>query len=63
MDDERAVHRIDASWNEAWTGTDQVRFYKLDGDRLTISSAPAPDPYTGQEIVHRIAFERLRNPG
>ncbi len=62
VDDEKAVHHVDASWNEAWTGTDQVRFYKLDGDRLAISSAPAPDPYTGQEIVHRIAFERLRNP-
>ncbi len=63
VDDEKAVHHVDAAWNEAWTGTDQVRFYKLDGNRLAISGAPAPDPYTGQEIVHRIAFERLRNPG
>ncbi len=63
VDHEKAVHHVDASWNEAWTGTDQVRFYTLDGDRLTISGAPAPDPYTGQEIVHRIAFERLKGPG
>ena len=27
--------------NQAWTGTDQVRFYKLEGDKITISSAPS----------------------
>jgi hypothetical protein len=59
LDDEKAVHHVDASWNQAWTGTDQVRFYKLDGDRLTVTGAKAPDPYTGQEVVHRIEFQRL----
>ena len=60
LDDEKVVHHVDASWNQAWTGTDQVRFYKLQGDKLTISGAPAKDPYTGQEVIHRIEFERLR---
>jgi Lipocalin-like domain len=46
--DDRVVHHIDASWNQAWTGTDQVRFYKIDGDVLTITGAPAKDPTTGQ---------------
>src|SRR5690242_11333528 len=32
LDDEKAVHHVDASWNEGWTGTDQVRFYKLERD-------------------------------
>lgn len=60
VDGEKAVHHVDASWNQAWTGTDQVRFYKLEGDKLTISGAPARDPYTGQEVIHRIEFTRLR---
>jgi hypothetical protein len=60
VDAEKAVHHVDASWNEVWTGTDQVRFYKLDGDKLSITGARAPDPYTGQEIIHRIEFERVR---
>ena len=59
LDDEKAVHHVDASWNQAWTGTDQVRFYKLDGDRLTITGAPAKDPRTGQDIIYRIEFERV----
>lgn len=46
--------------NQTWTGTDQVRFYKLDGNTLTISGAPAPDPYTGRQVIHRIVFEKLR---
>jgi Lipocalin-like domain len=61
VDREKAVHHVDASWNQAWTGTDQVRFYSLDGDSLTISGAPAQDPHIGQEVIHRIAFERVRN--
>jgi hypothetical protein len=61
VDHEKAVHHVDASWNQTWTGTDQVRFYSLDGDSLTISGAPAQDPHIGQEVIHRIAFERVRN--
>jgi lipocalin-like protein len=60
VDDEKAVHHVDVSWNQAWTGTDQIRFYKLDGDRLTIRSAPAKDPHTGKEVIHRIEFARVR---
>jgi hypothetical protein len=61
LDDEKVVHHVDISWNQTWTGTDQVRFYRVDGDTLTISSAPAPDPYTGQEVVHRVVFRKLPN--
>lgn len=63
LDDEKAVHHVDASWNQAWTGTDQVRFYKLDGDRLTISGAPAKDPHTGQDIVYQIEFQKVLRSG
>jgi len=34
------VHHIDTSWNQAWTGTDQIRHFVLDGDTLTITTAP-----------------------
>lgn len=57
--EDKVIHHLDASWNERWTGTDQVRFYKLDGDTLTIDSAPAKDPHTGEEVIHRIAFRKL----
>jgi hypothetical protein len=60
VDDEKAIHHVEASWNQAMTGTDQVRFYKLEGDKLTIRSAPSTDPYTGKEVVHRIEFQRVQ---
>ena len=31
LDAEKVVHHVDISWNQAWTGTGQIRFYKLDG--------------------------------
>jgi Lipocalin-like domain len=59
VDHEKAVHHVDVSWNEAWTGTDQVRFYNLDGHRLTISGAPAKDPHTGADVIYRIEFQKV----
>jgi hypothetical protein len=34
----KVVHHVDISWNESWTGTDQIRFLKLQGDKLTINA-------------------------
>jgi len=45
VEGDRIIVKVDASWNEAWTETDQVRFYKLDGDRLDIVSAWLPHPF------------------
>lgn len=49
MDAEKVIHYVDISWNQAWTGTDQVRFYKLEGNILTITSAPNRNPVHGRE--------------
>jgi hypothetical protein len=45
----RVVHHIDVSWNQAWTGTDQVRFFELDGETLTITTAPYKSYHDGQD--------------
>jgi hypothetical protein len=34
------ITSVDVSWDEFRVGTDQVRFFKLDGDHLEIESAP-----------------------
>jgi hypothetical protein len=59
FDDEKVVHHVDASWNQTWTGTDQVRFHQMDGNTLTLTGAPATDPYTGQEVVYRMVFRKV----
>jgi len=49
MDAEKVIHHVDISWNQIWTGTDQVRFYKLEGNILTITSAPNRNPVDSRE--------------
>jgi hypothetical protein len=39
LDGNTITHHVDASWNEAWTGTRQKRFYKLEGSILTLTTA------------------------
>lgn len=54
----QVVHHVEASWNEAWTGTDLVRPFRLQGDDLTITGAPSKDPATGEDVIYRIVFRR-----
>ena len=47
-DGQMVVHHVDISWNQSWTGTDLMRLYKLDGNTLTITTAPAPSTIDGE---------------
>ena len=49
VDGEKVIHHVDISWNQSWTGTDQVRFYKLDGNTLTITTARAQSVFDNEE--------------
>ena len=59
MDAEKVIHHVDISWNQIWTGTDQVRFYKLEGNLLTITSAPNRNPVDGREGRSILVWERV----
>lgn len=53
------VTTVDASWNEAWNGTEQRRHYRIEGHRLFIESAPAPSiMFPGRVDFRRIVWER-----
>ena len=56
----QVIHRPDASWNETWTGTDQIREYKFDGERLMLATAPSPDPFTGKMSVRTLVWEKIK---
>ena len=58
VEPDRVVHRVDMSWNEAWSGTEQVRFCTIEGNILTYTTAPARNPLRGEEVVHEVIFER-----
>lgn len=62
LDGDKWITSVDVSWNSAYTGTEQVRFYKLDGNRLEVTGAWGPNPnLPGSPITRGIVlFERAK---
>ena len=60
VDGDTVTHHVDISWNENWTGTDQVRKVRLEGDRLYIASNPQPDGTDGQIVVGELVWEKIK---
>jgi lipocalin-like protein len=59
VDGNQFVTTVDIAWNEAWVGTDQVRFFRLEGDRLYIETPPTPNPEVrGQMMRGMLIWER-----
>lgn len=54
------THRVELSLFPIpnWVGTEQLRFAQLEGDRLTLSTAPSPAQ--GRRQVARPVWERVR---
>ena len=59
LGDKKVVHHIDISWNQGWTGTDQVRFFEMDGDRLTITTAPYRSYLDGREGRSILVWDKV----
>jgi hypothetical protein len=61
IDGNRVVHHIDASWNQAWTGTQQIRFFKLDGGTLTLTGAAGRRGFDGRIGTSTVVWERVES--
>jgi hypothetical protein len=55
---QRLIHHVDISWNEIWTGTDQVREFVFDGKVLSLKTPPTPSPVDGKVAVATLVWER-----
>jgi len=61
IDGDKFTTNVDLSWNEILTGTAQVRFFKLDGDKLSLRTAEQTSAvYPGKKVVGTLAWERER---
>jgi hypothetical protein len=59
VDGNEFVTTVEMSWNEAWNGTEQRRFWRIEEGKLFIESAPAPSPnFPGKMAVVRATWER-----
>lgn len=38
VEGDKWLTRVDVSWNPAWVGTEQTRFFRVDGERLQEST-------------------------
>jgi hypothetical protein len=59
VDGNKVTHHVVASWRPDWIGGDQIRFVELNGDKLTIKTAPVVSSLTGKQIVATLTFERV----
>ncbi len=58
----KVITEVEAAWNEAWVGTEQVRNIRFAGDRLYIESPPMPHPNMSDKTVRVIVvWQREKN--
>jgi len=59
FDGHTVKHHIDISWNQAWTGTTQIRDVQKDGDKLIYTTRPAPSPVDGKMNVVTLVWQKV----
>jgi hypothetical protein len=57
VDGDKWTTSPDVAWNEAWL-TNQVRTFRLDGNRLTVETAPALNPNFGKVVRVILVWQR-----
>jgi hypothetical protein len=59
FDGHTVKHHIDFSWNQAWTGTTQIRDVQKDGGKLIYTTRPAPSLVDGKMSVVTIVWQKF----
>ena len=49
IDGYKITHHIEASWNQAWSGTTQISQFNIDGKSLYIRTGSGKSPLTGRQ--------------
>jgi Lipocalin-like domain len=61
IEGDKFITKVDMSGNELLTGQDQIRFFKLEGDKLTIRTAEqVSSVFPGKRVVGSLTWERER---
>jgi hypothetical protein len=59
----KVTYHLEATWNESWTRSTQVRFWKVEGDLLTITTPEIVNPLTGKRSVFKLTFRKIGGRG
>jgi hypothetical protein len=57
----KVIHHVDISWNEIWTGTDQIRRFEVNGNTLTLTTR-ITDPASATVIHYAVMWEKVFSP-
>lgn len=60
IEGDKVSHHVDISWIESWTGSTQVRQFKIEGNSLRIHSVPARDPLDGRVSSATLVWTKVR---
>ena len=61
IEGDKFTTKVDISWNELLTGQDQVRFFKIEGDRLSLRTAEQVSAvYPGKKVIGTLTWQRER---
>jgi lipocalin-like protein len=61
LEEDRWITKVDIAWNESWFGTEQVRFYRLDGDTLTVTTPWLSSlNYEGRKVRGTLTWTKVR---
>ena len=55
----KVTYHVLTSWRPEWIGRDQIRYFEIDGTKLTIKTTPVTFSRTGQSIVATLTFDRV----
>jgi hypothetical protein len=59
FDGKVVTHHVDVSWNNNWTGTDQVRNVRLEGRMLYITPTVQPSAIDGKPSIGILTWEKV----
>ncbi len=58
IEGDNVIHNVELSWNEAWTGTRQVRRFAVNGDELIIETTPRTAGTDTRQFINTLTWER-----
>jgi Lipocalin-like domain len=58
VEGDTVMHDVNLSWNEAWTGTRQVRKFRVTGDELVIETTPRTAGTDTRQFINTLTWER-----
>ncbi len=58
VEGDTVIHSVELSWNESWTGTKQVRKFKVTGDELVIETTPRTAGTDTRAFINTLTWER-----